>query len=44
MGQLHELLGDQEQARDWYQRFLKFWDASDMDLEEIQIAREKIST
>jgi creatinine amidohydrolase len=42
LGQLHELLGDENQARDWYQRFLQFWNSSDLELEEIRDARKKI--
>ena len=41
LGQLHELQGDQDRARDWYRRFLDFWGSSDMDLEEIREARKK---
>jgi creatinine amidohydrolase len=43
LGQLYEALGDQAQSQNWYKRFLKFWNASDMDLEEIQVARKKTS-
>ena len=41
LGQLHELQGDQDRARDWYRRFLDFWGSSDLDLEEIREARKK---
>lgn len=41
LAQLHESLGNGKLARDWYQRFLQFWNTSDMDLEEIHIARKK---
>ena len=41
LGQLHELQGDQDRARDWYRRFLQFWGSSDLDLEEIREARKK---
>ena len=41
LGQLHELQGDRDRARDWYRRFLQFWGSSDMDLEEIREARKK---
>jgi creatinine amidohydrolase len=43
LGQLYEVLGDKPQSKKWFKRFLKFWNASDMDLEEIQIARKKTS-
>jgi creatinine amidohydrolase len=43
LGQLYELVGDQDRAQDWYKRFLHFWNTSDRDLEEIQIARKKIA-
>ena len=43
LGQLHEQLGNRDQAQDWYRRFLHFWGSSDLDLEEIQAAREKIA-
>ena len=42
LGQLHEQQGNQERAREWYRRFLQFWGASDMDLEEIREARKKL--
>ena len=41
LGQLHELLGAQGRARDWYRRFLQFWESSDLELEEIRDARTK---
>jgi creatinine amidohydrolase/Fe(II)-dependent formamide hydrolase-like protein/Tfp pilus assembly protein PilF len=41
LGQLHELLGEVDEAKDWYQRFLHFWNASDLDLVEIRDARKK---
>jgi creatinine amidohydrolase len=44
LGQLYEALGDQGKSQDWYKRFLDFWNASDMELEEIKIARQKTST
>ncbi len=43
LGQLHELQGNQDRARDWYRRFLQFWEESDLDLEEIQAARKKLA-
>ena len=43
LGQLHEQLGNRDQARDWYRRFLQFWEESDLDLEEIQAARKKLA-
>ena len=42
LGQLHELQGDQDRARDWYRRFLQFWGSSDLDLEEIREARKEL--
>ena len=42
LGQLHELLGDQEQAQKWYRRFLNFWGDSDLQLDEILDARKKL--
>ena len=43
MGQLQEQLGNPGQARDWYRRFLQFWEESDLDLEEVRAAREKLA-
>ena len=43
LGQLYELLGNRDRARDWYHRFLDFWGSSDLDLEEIREAREKVA-
>ena len=42
LGQLYEQQGDKVRSRDWYRRFLQFWDESDMDLEEIRAAREQL--
>ena len=42
LGQLHEQQSDPERAREWYRRFLQFWEASDLDLVEIREARKKI--
>jgi creatinine amidohydrolase len=44
LGQLYEELGDRKQAQEWYQRFLQYWNTSDLDLEEIQIARKKTAS
>ena len=43
LGQLYELLGNRDRAQDWYHRFLDFWGSSDLDLEEIREAREKVA-
>ena len=43
LGQLYEEQGDEDRALDWYRRFLQFWGSSDMDLEEIREARNKLS-
>ena len=42
LGQLHEQQGNRERALDWYRRFLQFWGASDLDLEEVREARKKL--
>ena len=42
MGQLHDLLGNRKQAGNWYRKFLQFWNDSDIELEEINVARSKL--
>ncbi len=42
LGQLYEAQGNTKKAREWYQRFLDFWDTSDTQLEEINQARKKV--
>ena len=44
LGQLYEQQGNRDRARDWYGRFMQFWGSSDMDLEEIRDARNKLAT
>ena len=40
LGQLHEIMKNEKQARKWYQRFLHFWNDSDLALDEISVARQ----
>lgn len=42
LAQLHSLLGNEKHAQDLYRQFLNFWGESDMDLEEIRIAKSKV--
>ena len=40
LGRIHEELGDDEQARHFYQRFLNFWGEGDMDRDKVEEARD----
>jgi serine/threonine protein kinase/Flp pilus assembly protein TadD len=40
LGRIHEELGDDAQARHFYQRFLDFWEDGDMDRDKVEEAQE----
>jgi tetratricopeptide (TPR) repeat protein len=44
LGKIHENRGEMDKARDYYQRFLDFWQDGDMDRERVEEARQKIKT
>ena len=44
LGKIHENRGEMDKAREYYQRFLNFWQDGDMDRERVEEAQQKIRT
>jgi tetratricopeptide (TPR) repeat protein len=44
LGKIHENRGEMDRAREYYQRFLNFWQDGDMDREHVEEAQQKIRT
>ena len=42
LGKIHENRGDMDKAREYYQRFLDFWEGGDMDRERVEEALSKL--
>ena len=42
LGQIYENRGEMDRAREYYQRFLDFWEDGDMDRERVEEARSKL--
>jgi pentatricopeptide repeat protein len=43
LGQIAERRGDQDKAREYYQRFVSYWGDGDIDRDRVAVARKKLS-
>ena len=44
LGKIHEQRGEQDKAREYYQRFVDFWGEGDLDRERVEEARGKLAS